>query len=234
MPVGKKVRATGRYPPGRKEAMAELQAAELVVVRHGETVWNLFGKQQGWLDSELSELGRAQAEAIADALVGEQFDALYSSDLGRAMQTAGIIAARLGRDIVPDARLRERRLGIIQGMTMAEFEQSRPKEYALFRGGDPDYAIPDGESARQRHQRCVACAAEIAARHAGRTVLIVAHGGILDSFFRHAMGLDLGAPRCFSLYNASISTFIVAGGQWKLGRWDDTHHLKRLGTQDDW
>jgi probable phosphoglycerate mutase len=214
--------------------MSESKATELVVVRHGETVSNLSGKQQGWLDSELSELGRSQAEAIADALVGERFDALYSSDLGRAMQTAGIIAARLSLDIIPDARLRERRLGIIQGMTMAEFEQSWPKESALFRGGDPDYAIPDGESVRQRHRRCVACAAEIAARHAGKAVLIVAHGGILDSFFRHALGLDLGAPRSFSLYNASINTFIVADGQWRRSRWGDTHHLKHLGTQDDW
>lgn len=214
--------------------MDEARATDLIVVRHGETVWNEVGKQQGWLDTELSELGRAQAEAIADVLTGEHFDVLYSSDLGRAMRTAEIIAGRLRLEIVTDIRLRERHLGIMQGMTMAEFQQKHPQAHASFCSGDADYCLPDGESTRQRYDRNIACAEELARRHAGQRLLIVAHGGVLNSFFRRATGQDIASPRRFSLFNASINAFSITDGQWRLERWGDTHHLKRLGAKDDW
>ena len=214
--------------------MDKPKATELIVVRHGETVWNEIGKQQGWVDTELSELGRTQAQAIADALAGVHFDALYSSDLGRAMQTAEILAAELGLEILTDARLRERNLGIMQGLTMAEFEQKHPEQYAQFRGGDPNYVIPDGESIRQRHERNIICAEELARHHVGQRLLIVAHGGVLNSLFRRATGQDIASPRHFSLFNASINAFAITDGRWRLNRWGDTHHLKDLETKDDW
>ena len=214
--------------------MAESQVTELVVARHGETVRNQTGVMQGWLDSPLSELGLAQAAAMAEALAGERFDALYSSDLGRAMQTAEIIAEGTGLETIPEPRLRERNLGIMQGMTSAEFGAKHPDEHAAFGSGDSDYCVPDGESARQRHQRTVGCVEEIASRHGGQRVLIVTHGGVLNGLFRRAVGLGLAAPRRYSLLNASISTFTVANGHWKLERWGDTHHLKALETKDDW
>ena len=214
--------------------MSEPQATELTVVRHGETVWNALGRQQGHLNSDLTELGIAQARAVAEALSGECFDALYSSDLGRAVQTAVVIAERLGLEIVTDVRLRERNLGVMQGLTMEQFQQRCPREYELFRQGNPDYCIPEGESARQRCERAVACGDELARRHAGQRVLIVTHGGVLQSFFRHTMGMDLAAPRCFSLFNASVNAFSVGEGGWTLNVWGDVRHLRRLGTMDDW
>jgi len=209
-------------------------ACELVAIRHGETLWNTQGLQQGQLNSNLTDLGRAQARALADRLSGEQFDGLYSSDLGRALETARLIADRVGLDVVTVPRLRERNLGILQGISLRQFEQERPQEYARFRSGDPDYVIPSGESARQRHERCVACATELAGRHAGRRILIVTHGGILDSFFRHALELPLTVPRRFSLFNASFNSFTVTDGQWRLRSWGHVEHLEGLGTMDDW
>jgi len=209
-------------------------ACELVAIRHGETLWNTQGLQQGQLNSNLTDLGRAQARALADRLSGEQFDGLYSSDLGRALETARLIADRVGLDVVTVPRLRERNLGILQGISLRQFEQERPQEYARFRSGDPDYVIPSGESARQRHERCVACATELAGRHAGRRILIVTHGGILDSFFRHALELPLTVPKRFSLFNASFNSFTVTDGQWRLRSWGHVEHLEGLGTMDDW
>ncbi|KPK62455.1 MAG: hypothetical protein AMK73_06075 [Planctomycetes bacterium SM23_32] len=214
--------------------MSGSEPTTLVVVRHGETVWNSDGRQQGQLDGELSPLGVRQAEAVAGALAGGQFDALYSSDLGRAVQTAEVIARRLGLAVQTDARLRERHLGMLQGMTMADFEREHPGHYARFRSADPDYAIPGGESVRQRHGRHVAAAAEIARRHPGGRVVVVAHGGVLNSLIRHALGLPMAGPRRYSLYNGSINVFCVADGEWRLARWGDTHHLEGLGTLDDW
>ncbi len=209
-------------------------ACELVAIRHGETVWNTQGIQQGQLNSDLTDLGRAQARALADKLTDEQFDGLYSSDLGRALETAQVIADRVELNVETDLRLRERNLGILQGISLRQFEQEHSAEYARFRSGDPDYVIPSGESARQRHERCVACTTELAGRHAGRRILIVTHGGILDSFFRHALELPLTVPRRFSLFNGSINSFTVTDGQWRLKSWGHIEHLEDLGTMDDW
>ncbi len=212
-----------------------MAATELIVIRHGETIWNLDGRQQGHLDSPLTELGVRQAEAAAMALAEEaRCRALYSSDLGRAKQTADTIGRAIGLPVVTDAGLRERHLGVIQGRTMAEFEREEPEAHAHFRSGGADYVIPGGESARQRHERSVACAEEIARRHPGERVVIVTHGGPLGSLMRHAVGLPPAGPRRFSLFNASINRFSVDDGQWRLLTWGDTRHLRGLGARDDW
>lgn len=94
----------------------------LIVVRHGETRANVEGRWQGHRDWPLTEVGVAQAEAVAQRLEGCGFSSLYSSDLGRALHTARIIANRSGHAIVADERLRERHLGVFQGLTRAEME----------------------------------------------------------------------------------------------------------------
>jgi len=214
--------------------MPDSHATELIVVRHGETVWNADGRQQGHLDSPLSPLGEQQARAIADRLAAEPFHALYTSDLGRAFHTAEYIARATGHDIATDPRLRERNLGIFQGLTMAQVQHQHPDHYAQFISGDPDYVIPGGESARQRYDRTTRAADEIAARRPGQRIVIVGHGGVLSSLFRHALGIPLAAPRRCKLFNASINTFFVHHGNWMLGTWGDVHHLGAIGTIDDW
>lgn len=203
---------------------------ELIVVRHGETLWNAGGRLQGHLDSGLSPLGVRQAEAIARRLGEERFVALYSSDLGRAFQTAEPIAQATGLPIVTDSRLRERNLGVFQGLTMAEILERFPDDHRRFVSGDPDHVVPGGESGRQRYERTVACADEMAARHRGERVLIVTHGGVLNGLLRRALGIDLAIPLSYRLFNATINTFFVRGGTWKLGTWGDIHHLRDIGT----
>jgi probable phosphoglycerate mutase len=206
---------------------------ELIVVRHGATEWNKIGRQQGHLDSPLSETGIAQAEVIAERLSREKFTALYSSDLGRAYGTAEYIAARTGHEIIAEKRLRERNLGVFQGRTWDEIEEELPEEVAAFRTGDPDYRIPEGESARERYERTVGCIEQIAAQHPGERIVIVAHGGVLDGLFRRALGIDLTEPRRFKLFNASVNTFLVEDGSWKLATWGDICHLGEIGGLDD-
>ncbi len=209
------------------------KTSTLIIARHGETEWNLRGKQQGQLDSPLTALGVRQAQALAQGLVGRGIRALYSSDLGRALQTAAIVSQRLSLDVVTDARLRERHLGLLQGLTTKEFAQAYPAQAAAFASGDPDYVIPGGESARQRYQRSVECMQELAARHQGQTIAIVAHGGVLKGLFCKATNLPLDQPRHFSLFNASVNTFSISGGRWRLCTWGDIHHLAGIDTQDD-
>jgi len=209
------------------------RACRCIVVRHGETEWNLVGRQQGHLDSPLTSLGRAQAQAVAGALAGEGVEFVYASDLGRALETARIIARRLGLEAVPDPGLRERHLGVLQGLTMAEFGQRLPDDYAQLRSGDPDYVLPGGESRRQRHTTSVASLTRIAARHSGRTALVVVHGGVLMALFRHCLGLPVGGPRHFALRNGGVNRFAFTDGVWWLESWGETGHLAGLRSRDD-
>src|SRR5437762_12807356 len=100
----------------------------LIAVRHGETEWNVQRREMGQLESSLTQRGIQQAEAIGRRLSGISFHALYSSDLGRAVQTAEIIAAVCQKDVRLDSGLRERHMGILQGLTWEEIRTKFPKE----------------------------------------------------------------------------------------------------------
>src|SRR6266516_4712814 len=107
-----------------------------IILRHGETVWNREDRYQGHLDSTLTALGLEQTRALAERLSGCQCRALYSSDLGRARHTAEIIANKTGHRLLLDTRLRERHLGMFQGLVQSEIEEKFPDEYRLFKSGD--------------------------------------------------------------------------------------------------
>ena len=197
----------------------------LIVIRHGETAWNREKRMQGTTDTQLSDVGRAQARALGRRLAGRGFAALYASDLARARDTARTIAEHADRDIVTDPRLQERRFGIFEGLTVEEIVARYPDEHVRFASRDPDYAVPGGESARSFTERCIGCLAEIAGRHPGHEVVIVTHGLVLDSLYRAAHGLDHGARRPVPLINASVNVFGFDGGAWRLELWGDISHL---------
>ena len=199
----------------------------LLAIRHGETAWNSEGRFQGHLNSALNEEGLAQAQALGQRLVLERFDLLLSSDLGRALQTASAVAMCTGHAVVVEPRLRERQMGIFQGLTAAEVEARFPDEYARFRSRDPDYAIPGGESMRQLQERSLACFSELVERHAWLTLVAVSHGGVIGMLYRHATAMPLDAPRDFSLHNTGINRFRHSQGGWQLQHWGDIDHLQR-------
>jgi 2,3-bisphosphoglycerate-dependent phosphoglycerate mutase len=174
-----------------------------------------------------------QAHALADGLLGRGIEVLYSSDLGRALQTAEIIGAKLNLSINVDPRLRERHLGSMQGLTKEEFQRRCPEEWAAFDTGDPDYVFPGGESARQRYERSVACVEELAQRHPKDNVLVVTHGGVLNGLFYKAIDIPLFKPRRFSLFNAAINSFSVKNDSWRVDTWGETSHLGGMNTLDD-
>jgi len=213
--------------------MPPSQCTELIVVRHGETVWNVQGRLQGHLDSDLTTLGCRQADATAKRLARETFHVLYSSDLGRAYRTAERVAQQTGHAIITDRRLRERNLGIFQGLTYEEIRSRFSQEYEPFKARHPNHAMPQGESACQQYHRIVECVKEMTHRHKGQRVVLVTHGGVLGILFRHALNIPLSAPRSYKLYNASINTFFIEGHTWTLGSWGDTLHLDGLASLDD-
>ena len=198
---------------------------QFILIRHGETVWNREHRMQGQQDSPLTETGVRQARRLGVRLRHEKFDALYSSDLGRAHRTAQSVADATGRGILLDARLRERHFGVFEGLTAAEIERDYPDQYLRFRSRDPAYAVPGGESALQFRERCIACLDELAARHAGGRVVVVTHGLVLDILYRAAAALALDQPRPVPLLNASLNIFRHGQRRWHCEAWGDVSHL---------
>ena len=209
-----------------------MERTRVIIVRHGETQWNIANIRQGHLDSPLTGEGIAQAKALARRLARERFSALYSSDLGRAVQTAQIIAQTTGHRIVTDSRLRERHFGIFQGLVSDEIKEKYPEEYKLHRSLGPDYVIPGGESVRQQVARNIGYLSEIATKHAGVTILVIAHGGVLSGLFRHTFSIPFEAPRRFEFTNAGLNVFVYEQGCWFLQTWGDLSHLASEPMKD--
>jgi 2,3-bisphosphoglycerate-dependent phosphoglycerate mutase len=209
-----------------------MERTQFIIVRHGQTQWNYRGIRQGHLDSDLTARGIAQAKALGIRLAREHFTTLYSSDLGRAVHTARIIAASTGHEIVTDAQLRERHLGIFQGLDGDQIRAKYPEEHRLHRTVGPDYVIPEGESVRQQVARNVAYLTQIAPKHLGETIVVVTHGGVLSGLFRHTFSIPFDAPRRFEFTNAGLNVFNYEKGNWFLQTWGDTSHLCEVGTLD--
>jgi probable phosphoglycerate mutase len=198
------------------------------LVRHGETAWNAEGRLQGQTDIALNEAGRAQAQAAALRLATHSFDALYSSDLARTLETAAVAAALLRLEVRRTQSLRERCLGGFQGLTHAEAQARYPADYASFRARDPDLPLPGGgESLREFSARVEAALASLAEKHHGETLLVVTHGGALDIAHRLATGQSLMAKRDFPLLNGALNWIERRDGRWVLLSWAEMEHLAR-------
>ncbi len=197
----------------------------LILLRHGEAEWNIEGRYQGQLDSALTAAGRRQAEALAVRLARRQAAALYSSDLGRAQQTARLAADACRLPVILDSRLREQHLGMFQGLLKSDIREKFPAEYRCFKA-DADYIVPGGESARQFSDRVIACLEEIVSRHTGQEIVVVTHGGPVGSLLCHTFNIPLRAPRSFERPNASWNVFLFENGRWRLETWGDASHLE--------
>ena len=200
----------------------------LHLVRHGESTHNAEGRIQGHAEISLSEKGRLQAEAAADALADLPIDALYASPLRRARETAEIFSARLSLPIQFDDRLKEINVGIFQSQKRTDLEKTHPVEIARWRSEDLDYAVPGGESRRQLLERGRAAIEEIAQNKFDR-VVVVAHGRIFTVVLKDILGIPQTEPP-FSVQNGSITTLEYKNGRFSLLAMDDVDHLTAVGT----
>lgn len=209
-----------------------MEPTRLVLVRHGETAWNVDQRIQGQLDVALNATGRRQAGRLAAALADEGIAAIYSSDLQRAADTAAAFAGPLGLPVVCDPALRERAFGRFEGATFRELEERWPADALAWRRREPDFAPGGGEALNSFYARSVAAATRLAALHAGQTVALVSHGGVLDCLYRAAFHIELQAPRTWVLGNASINRLLHSAEGLAMVGWNDNAHLEGLGVDD--
>lgn len=202
---------------------------EILLIRHGETDWNAERRLQGHLDIELNAKGMLQAVALGDALRGEALEAVFSSDLRRALQTALPIAAARSLTVQIEPELRERCYGAFEGLRYLEIGARYPESYAAMQARDMDARYPQGvnmaETLREFSVRSVGAIARLAQRFGYRKIAVVTHGGVLDCLNRAARGLDFSQPRDFGIPNAGINRMLWNEGQLQISQWGDVAHL---------
>ncbi len=212
--------------PVMTERLAHEEPTRLLLIRHGQTDWNVAMRLQGHTDEPLNAQGRMQAAQLARALQHDELAAVYSSDLQRAVCTAQTLAAPHGVVVQFDARLRERGFGAFEGLTFHEIDTQQPQAALRWRQRDPHFAPGGtGETLTDFSARCVAAALELAQRHTGQHIALVSHGGVLDCLYRAATRLPLDAPRSWQLGNASINRVLYSAQGLVLVGWDDNAHL---------
>lgn len=204
---------------------------EIVFIRHGQSTANASGVWQGQLDYPLSEEGRLQARHAGLALSGEPLDALYSSPLSRAFETARIVAreANFPGDITPVEGLTERHGGMLQGHTWAEQEARNPEFARKFLGlpEEERWAMAGAETDEEILDRFERAISEIATRHpVGSRIVAVSHGGVMRAFLRNRFGPE-ALPGTTRAANASITRIVwdADGAEPRLLELASTDHL---------
>lgn len=198
---------------------------ELTVIRHGETDWNRQQRFQGQVDVPLNAAGLLQAARLAARLAPQRPDVLLCSDLQRARQTAEPLAAAWGLPLQTLPGLREQGFGLLEGLDVPTIRTEHAALWADWQVHDADFALPGGESLRQFHTRVMATVQRIVDEHAGRRVVVVSHGGVLDILWRSAGGLPLNGLRHCAIPNTGINRLRWHQGMLHVEQWADDAHL---------
>ena len=215
-----------------------MRIRRLVMLRHGQTEWNAGSRMQGQIDTDLTDLGRQQADAAAELLAKRQPLLIVSSDLRRALDTAVALSDRSGQPVSIDTRLRETHLGDWQGMTHVEVDDVSPGARLAWRD-DARWAPHGRESRVDVADRSVPLVRELVAQQVGwgvedpdRPVVLVAHGGLIAALTGALLGLPVDNwPVLGGMGNASwvqLAGHTLADGdpasyddiRWRLDVWN--------------
>ncbi|MAD82526.1 MAG: histidine phosphatase family protein [Deltaproteobacteria bacterium] len=203
-----------------------MKETEIILIRHGETDWNSQQRMQGHSNSDLSEVGRGQIQALGELMKNVSFDHIYSSDSLRARQTAEAITQYSGHTLQFDQRIREKNLGVFEGLTSTEAKERHPEIYRLFKTAGANYVIDEGESTQQLLERALEFIEEIRLRHPQERVVMVTHGGVVRVLMKHALGLSIDAPTRFIIKNTGIFG-LIWNENWLVTQMGGVSHLEK-------
>jgi broad specificity phosphatase PhoE len=206
-------------------------ATRLLLVRHGETEWNVARRFQGQQDSSLTERGRWQSARLAERLRTLPMAAIYSSDLGRTLETAHVLAAPHGLPVQPAPALREGAFGRYEGATFTELVERYGDVVTRWASDPVELAPPEGETLRSLQERVAGFVRSLVDRHPGETVLLVAHGGSVRAAVMEVLRMDLRRFRSLRMDNASLSIIESDGAFDRLLLFNDTSHLNSDGAE---
>jgi broad specificity phosphatase PhoE len=198
------------------------------LIRHGETDWNREGKVQGFQDVELNDLGRRQAEAVASSLREEEVQAVYSSPLKRALETAHVIAEAHGLNVILDDRLKELNQGVLEGMTSERMWAEYESLLKRWREEPASLKMPGGESLQELQARCWDFIQTLVQRHSSGTVVVVGHGFGIRAILCKVIGLDLNNFRRMRQSLAARNLVEFGERGWILVSMNETLHLRSV------
>jgi len=199
----------------------------LILVRHGETEWNLEGRVQGHTDSRLTERGREEGRLVAERLAGLEIAAVYASDLGRARETGEIIAAPHGLPVQTTPDLRERCYGEFEGKTLAQSREENPEAVARWLADRQRLAPPGGETQQELSDRTMRALREIVAAHPGETVAVATHGGPIKSAVFAVLEIPIGSWYRTWVANGSVTALRGTRDDLRVASFNDTSHVGR-------
>src|SRR5262249_42502779 len=202
----------------------------LVVVRHAETEWNRARRYQGWRDTPLSDVGRAQAEAAGRLLGSRKLAAVWSSPLARARETAAVIAAPHGLRIREDAAFKEMGFGEWEGLTRDEVSARFPAEYELWASTPHLLVVPGAETLADVRARVLEGLGRIRQAHDGEMVCLVAHGVSIRILILEALGLGLDRLWSLQVSSSGISELEFRDDWSAVHRMNTLVHLDRIAT----
>ena len=202
-----------------------MKETEIILIRHGETEWNSQQRMQGHSNSDLSSVGQAQIQALGQWMKNVPFDLIYSSDSLRAKQTAEAITQFSGHELQFDQRLREKNLGVFEGLTSEEARERHPEVFRLFKTAGSKYVIDEGESTQQLQDRALEIVDEIRIKHPEERVLLVTHGGFIRVVMKHSLGLSLETPTRFLIRNTGVFR-LVWEDKWIVSQMGGVSHLE--------
>lgn len=200
----------------------------LIVIRHGETFYNMEDRITGQKDVPLSPQGERQAQCVGAYLAGEKLDCVVSSDLQRARSTALAIAAYHNLSVEEDPDIREIALGNWEGKRSSEIAAIEPEQMAKWRADSLSIAPGGGETLIDLHTRVVRALDRWYARYPEGSVVWVAHGGLLGILLCHLLKIDVSRRRQFHFDNASISEFLYSSARMRIFRLNETAFLRDL------
>jgi broad specificity phosphatase PhoE len=203
----------------------------ILLIRHGQTDWNMEGRWQGTIDQPLNAEGLEQARILADHLEHRPITAVYSSDLQRAYRTALPLAERKGLTVQTDTRLRELNLGAFQGLTHAEISARYPAEMAAMREDYMGFVVPGGESRYAMQVRAMEALDEIVAREPDGEIAVVTHGGTIRVILLKLLGNESQIAR-MAIGNTSITVLETDGRNWSLLESTAAPHLDHMRRTD--
>ena len=204
------------------------EMTKVILVRHGQTLWNLERKYQGHSDVALSDTGRKQAELAGFRLAREKIHAVYSSDLSRAVETATCIAGHHGLTVTPLPALREILFGEWEGLNYDQINAQWPEAMGKLWTRPAEVTIPGGESFAQVQQRAYGAVREIVSKHSGENVVITAHGGTIGVILCAALGMDLNHVWSIRQDNTAVNKLEYYDDRVLVTLLNDCHHLQTL------
>lgn len=213
-----------------------MPVTKLYLVRHGQSAGNAEGRFGGHSPTPLSELGLQQAEMTAQALARENINAIYTSDLYRAVQTAEPLAKLLNLPIIKTSAFRERNVGVLEGKTFDESKAEFPKDFYALVNRSVHHTITGGESYRHLLRRATGALREILAVHRGGRVAVFSHTGAICFMTLYLIGAINRKTRntpWLVTSNCGINRFEFRGrGNVRVLAINDTRHLLQITGND--